>query len=66
MEKDFTKTSIEYNLGFIDGLLWALKSKNKTDVGEILSIIENVRKTNSEILEEEFKRIGRLEIKENS
>ena len=65
MEKDFTKTSIEYNLGFIDGLLWALKSKNKTD-GEILSIIENVRKTNSEILEEEFKRIGRLEIKQNS
>ena len=42
MEKDFTKTSIEYNLGFIDGLLWALKSKNKTD-GEILSIIENVK-----------------------
>ena len=63
MEKDFTKTSIEYNLGFIDGLLWVLKSKNKTGVGEILSIIENVRKTNSEILEEEFKRIGRLEIK---
>lgn len=66
MKKDFTKTSIEYNLGFIDGLLWVLKSKNKTDVGEILSIIENIRKTNSEILEKEFKRIGRLEIKQNS
>ena len=63
MEKDFTKTSIEYNWGFIDGLLWVLKNGNKAEPNEILSMIENIRSTNNEIMEEEYKRIGRLEIK---
>lgn len=63
MEKDFTKTSIDYNWGFIDGLLWVLKSGNKAELNEILSMIENIRETNNEIMEEEYKRIGRLEIK---
>ena len=63
MEKDFRNMSIEYNLGFIDGLLWMIKSGNKAELSEILSLIENIRKTNDEILEEESKRIGRLEIK---
>lgn len=63
MEKDFTKTSIEYNLGFIDGLLWVLKIGNRSKPGEILSMIENIRSMNNEIMEEEYKRIVRLEIK---
>lgn len=63
MAKDFTKTSVEYNWGFIDGLLWALKSGNKAGLGEILSMIENIRKTNEELMEEDCKRVGKLEIK---
>lgn len=63
MAKDFTKTSVEYNWGFIDGLLWALKSGNKAELGEILSMIENIRKINEELMEEDFKRVGKLEIK---
>ena len=63
MAKNFNNTSIEYNLGFADGLLWVLKNGNKKDNSKILSMIENIRKTNDEILMEEYKRIGRLEIK---
>ena len=63
MAKDFTKTSVEYNWGFIDALLWVLKSGNKTELAEILSMIENIRKTNEELMEEDYKRVGKLEIK---
>lgn len=59
MTIDFSKTSLEYNEGFIDGLLWV----HKAELSEILSMVENIRSANNEIMEEEYKRIGRLEIK---
>ena len=62
MAKDFTKTSLEYNEGFIDGLLWVLNSGNKTGLNEIISMVENIRKANDEILNEEEKRFGQLKI----
>ena len=63
MEIDFTKTSIEYNEGFIDGLMWVVKSGNKAELNEILSMVENISSSNNKIMEEEYERIGRLEIK---
>lgn len=56
MAKDFTKTSIEYNWGFIDGLMWVLNSGNKVGLNEIVSMVEDIRKINDEIMNEEEKR----------
>lgn len=63
MAKDFTKTSIEYNWGFIDGLLWVLNSGNKVGLNEIISKVEYIRKANDDIMNEEEKRFEQLEIK---
>ena len=60
MAKDFSKTSIEYNEGFIDGLLWVLNSGNKTGLNEIISMVEDIRKANDEKLGDEEKRFGQL------
>ena len=62
MAKDFTKTSIEYNWGFIDGLLWVLNSGNKIGLNEIISKVEEIRKANDDIMNEEEKRFEQLEI----
>lgn len=55
MSKDFSKTSIEYNEGFIDGLLWVLNSGNKTGLNEIISMVEDIRKANDKKLSEDEK-----------
>ena len=62
MAKDFSKTSLEYNEGFIDGLLWVLNSGNKTGLNEIISMVEDIRKANDKILNEEEKRFGQLKL----
>ena len=62
MAKDFRKTSLEYNEGFIDGLLWVLNSGNKTGLNEIISMVEDIRKANDEKLKEEEKRFEQLKI----
>lgn len=62
MAKDFTKTSIEYNWGFIDGLLWVVNSGNKIGLNEIISKVEEIRKANDDIMNEEEKRFEQLEI----
>lgn len=62
MEKDFSKTSLEYNEGFIDGLLWVLNSGNKTGLNEIISMVEDIRKANDEKLSDEEKRFVQLKI----
>ena len=62
MAKDFTNTSIEYNEGFIDGLLWVLNSGNKTGLNEIISMVEDIRKANDKILNDEEKRFEQLKI----
>ena len=62
MAKDFSKTSLEYNEGFIDGLLWVLNSGNKTGLNEIVSMVKDIRKANDEKLKEEEKRFEQLEI----
>ena len=61
MAKDFSKTSIEYNEGFIDGLLWVLNSGNKVGLNEIISMVEDIRKANDDIMNEEEKRFSAVE-----
>lgn len=60
MSKDFSKTSIEFNEGFIDGLLWVLNSGNKVGLNEIISMVEDIRKANDDIMNEEEKRFEQL------
>ena len=62
MAKDFSKTSIEYNEGFIDGLLWVLNSGNKTGLNEIVSMVKDIWKANDKILNDEEKRFEQLKI----
>ena len=62
MAKDFSKTSIEYNEGFIDGLIWVLNSGNKTGLNQIISIVEEIRKANDKKLDDEEKRFEQLKI----
>ena len=62
MAKDFTKTIIEYNWGFIDGLLWVLNSGNKIGLNDIVSKVEEIRKANDDIMNEEEKRFEQLKI----
>ena len=62
MAKDFSKTSIEYNEGFIDGLLWVLNSGNKVGLNEIISMVEDIRKANDEKLKEDEKQFVQLKI----
>lgn len=63
MAKDFRKTSLEYNEGFIDGILWVLNSGNKTGLNEIISMVEDIRKANDEKLSDEEKRFEQLKNK---
>lgn len=62
MSKDFSKTSLEYNEGFIDGLLWVLNSGNKVGLNEIISMVEDIRKANDQKLKAEEKRFKQLKI----
>lgn len=62
MAKDFSKTSIEYNNGFIDGLLWVLNGGNKPGLNEIISMVEDIRKANDEKFSDEEKRFIQLKI----
>ena len=62
MAKDFSKTGLDYNDGFIDGLLWVLNSGNKTGLNEIISMVENIRKANDKKLIDEEKRFEQLKI----
>lgn len=62
MAKDFSNTSLEYNDGFIDGLLWVLNSGNKTGLNEIISMVEDIRKANDKKLGDEEKRFEQLKI----
>ena len=62
MAKDFSKTSLEYNEGFIDGLLWVLNSGNKTGLNEIISMVEDIRKANDKKLKDEEKLFEQLKI----
>lgn len=62
MAKDFSKTSLEYNEGFIDGLLWVLNSGNKTGFNEIISMLEDIQKANDKKLIDEEKRFEQLKI----
>ena len=62
MAKDFSKTGLEYNEGFIDGLLWVLNSGNKIGFNEIISAVEDIQKANDEKLSDEEKRFIQLKI----
>ena len=62
MAKDFSKMSIEYNGGFIDGLLWVLNSGNKVGLNEIISMVEDIRKANDKILNDEEKRFEQMKM----
>lgn len=60
MMKDFSKTSIEYNTGFIDGLLWLLHNADKIAPYEIVSVVQEAMEANEEIMNEDEKRIKSL------
>ena len=62
MAKDFSKTSLEYNEGFIDGLLWVLNSGNKVGFNDIISMVEGIQKANEKKLIDEEKRFEQLKI----
>lgn len=50
MDVDFSKNSLEYNEGFIDGLLWVLNSGNKADFNEIEKMVDYIKKANNKKL----------------
>ena len=62
MAIDFSKTTLEYNEGFIDGLLWVVNSGNKTGLHEIISVVEDIRKANDKKLGDEEKRFEQMKI----
>ena len=62
MSKDFTKTSTEYNWGFIDGLLWVLNSGNKVGMNEIIAMVQDIRKVNDGLMNDEEKRFEQMKI----
>ena len=62
MMKDFKKTSLEYNTGFIDGLLWVVNSGNKVGLNDIVHMAENIRKANDDIISDDEKRFEQLKI----
>ena len=62
MAIDFSKTTLEYNEGFIDGLMWVLNSGNKTGLNEIISMVEDIRKANDKKLGDEEKQFEQMKI----
>ena len=60
MTKDFSKTSIEYNCGFIDGLLWVYDNTNNADSKKILRMVKNVLEANDKLLNDEEKQFEQL------
>lgn len=60
MAKDFSETGIEYNWGFIDGLLWVLNSGNKIGMNEIIAKVQDIRKANDEIMNGDERRVTSL------
>ena len=59
MSIDFSKTTLEYNEGFIDGLYWAMDNGIKAAVDEIEKMVADIREANNEILndEERFEKV---------
>lgn len=59
MAIDFSKTTLEYNEGFIDGLLWVMNNGNKAAVNEIEKMVSDIQKANNKILngEEKFEKL---------
>lgn len=62
MERDFSKTGLEYNEGFIDGLLWVLNSGNKLCLNEIIAMVQDIRKINDGLMNDEEKRFEKMKI----
>lgn len=60
MMPDFHKTSLDYNWGFIDGVLWVTENRNKIEFNEMFSMVENILKANDDIISEDEKRFDQL------
>ena len=52
MTEDFSKTTLEYNEGFIDGLRWVLYSGEVEEADNIVCKIEEIIKANNAIIDE--------------
>ena len=61
MVQDFTKTSLDYNWGFIDGILWVAEHRNTIEFEDLISMVENIWKANDDIINEDAKRFEKLE-----
>ena len=61
MALDFRKTSLDYNWGFIDGIMWVAENRNKIGFDEMFSMVESIWKVNDEIISEDEKRFEHLQ-----
>ena len=60
MTVDFRKTSLDYNWGFIDGIMWVAENRNKVGIEDMLAMVDNIWKVNDDIINEDVKRFEQL------
>ena len=62
MNTDFYKATLEYNEGFVDGILWVLSTGGKASFNEIekmvLDMAVDIKKANAEKLNDEEKQFN--------
>ena len=56
MFEDFRKTSLDYNSGFINGIMWVAENRNKIGFDDMISMVENILRVNEDIINEDEKR----------
>ena len=65
MAANFKETSIDYNWGFIDGILWVAENRNKIEFNDMIAMVENIWKANDDIINADEKRFEQLRKKQN-
>ena len=60
MAVDFRKTSLDYNWGFIDGIMWVVENRNKVRIEDVIEMVNKIWKVNDDIISEDAKRFEQL------
>ena len=60
MAVDFRKTSLDYNWGFIDGIMWVVENRNKVRIEDVIEMVDKIWKVNDDIISEDAKRFEQL------
>ena len=60
MAVDFRKTSLDYNWGFIDGIMWVVENRNKVRIEDVIEMVDKILKVNDDIISEDAKRFEQL------